>query len=93
MQLYTIIGLRRYSFEEQGTGRRVTGRQLYVTAPMDSPDSQGELAEKFSISDQVWERACAQLGQVPTVGDQVYIVLNRFGRFDCFLPVTLFASG
>ena len=70
-----IIGIRPSSFKGD-KGEEITGKNIYVTFPLDKGVGSG--AERVFVT----EAKMADWSYKPAVGDEVNIIYNRFGRCD-----------
>lgn len=70
-----IIGTAFTSFKGSD-GSTVTGTTLYVTEPIDPDKGKGERASKLFLS----ARKLADMDFRPSVGDEINVFYNRFGK-------------
>lgn len=68
-----IIGIRPSSFTGQD-GAQVTGKNIYVTFPLEKGDGFG--SDRIFVTDS----KLASWPYKPTVGDEVKLEYNRYGR-------------
>lgn len=73
MEVMTIVGYRDMSFKGND-GSDVTGRQFFFV--MNDPQVQGQVAGKFFLS----SAALGNIGYIPTIGDEVEVYYNRYGK-------------
>lgn len=75
----TIVGIRKYAFQDQRTGEYIEGYTLHLQWEED--DTEGICCEKVSIQ-------LKRLGgYVPVVGDQVRIGCNKYGKPEFIVKV------
>lgn len=76
METRTLIGYRRVNFQTDD-GRQIHGYNLYYLINMDSgSDQDGSRGDKVYVPDNVLN----EMGYTPSVGDQVTICYNRYGK-------------
>ena len=68
-----IIGIRPSSFKGD-QGEMVTGKNIYVSYPLDKGEGLG--ADRFFVTD----KKMADWFYVPAVGDEIRLEYNRFGK-------------
>ena len=68
-----IIGIRPSEFKGD-SGELITGKNFYVTYPLDKGTGLG--ADRVFITD----KKISSWGYQPAVGDEVKLEYNRFGR-------------
>lgn len=76
----TIIGIRPSSFTGEG-GEKVSGKNFYFTSPLKNGEGLG--ADRVFLLDSRIEK----LDYVPSVGDEVEVIYNRFGKCSGFTGV------
>lgn len=76
----TIIGIRPSSFKGDN-GETVSGMNIYYTYPLDKGTGLG--AERVFMTDA----KLASFAYQPTVGDEVQVEYNRFGRVAKIYPI------
>lgn len=76
-----IIGIRPSSFPGENN-LTVTGRNIYMTYPLEKGEGQG--CERVFVTDAKIIKWSYQ----PKVGDEVEIVYNRYGKCDSLIPVS-----
>ena len=75
-----IIGIRPSEFKGDD-GSTVTGKNIYLTYPLEKGEGMG--AERVYLSTSKLN----SLGYVPTVGDEVRLEYNRWGKCCGMEPV------
>ena len=80
MDKMLIVGLRSVSFEDDN-GRMVEGTSFYYL--MDADGVTGQMAGKFFLS----LKKCDGMDYVPTVGDEVWVFYDRYGKPNRFEKV------
>lgn len=72
-----VIGYRYTSFQG-ADGSTVKGVNLFLTAPMDTskPGTAGEVCRKVFLS----ERRLSACGYTPSLGDEVKLEYNEYGK-------------
>ena len=70
-----IIGKRPYNFTP-ADGNKVEGMNLFLTEPMTTPGAEGMSAERIFVS----KHKLAALDFVPSVGQHVDVLYNRYGK-------------
>lgn len=84
MLTYEIVGIRKYQFNDDKSGRVVSGSTLYCTfTDPDISGLDGKGTIDFNISD-------AKLGRYfPAIGDQLFVSWadKRNRRVDAVMPV------
>ena len=71
----TLVGYRNVSFTRKD-GTEVKGTSFYFSYPIDEKSGQGCAMDKAFFSPQRIERLSCQ----PTVGDEVEVIYNRYGK-------------
>ena len=74
-----IVGLRRYSFKDKQTGERVEGYTVYLQWYEDQ--TEGVCCESVSLKDNKLD------GFIPTLGAEVRVGMNKYGKVDFLVPV------
>ena len=74
MDKIQIVGIRGVSFDDEKTGRTVNGTTFFYL--MEDDHTSGKLAGKLFISAQL----CDSLDYVPNVGDECWVIYNRYGK-------------
>ncbi len=69
-----IIGIRPAGFTAKDSGEYITGQNIFVTEPLSK--GTGCSSERLFISDA----RLNQCGYIPSVGDEVEIGYNRYGK-------------
>ena len=70
-----VIGVSTTSFKGSD-GTMVSGTTIFVSDPIDPKRGQGESAERIFLS----AAKLADLGFTPTVGQEITIFYNRYGK-------------
>ncbi len=69
----TIVGIRPSSFKGD-RGDTISGKNIYLIYPLDNGEGQG--TDRVFLTDERLHK----LGCNPTVGDEVRVEYNRFGK-------------
>lgn len=75
-----VVGIRNVDFTAQD-GNKISGMSIYCSYEI-TKNGEGYAVEKIFLSD----RKMNDCGYVPSVGDEVNITYNRFGKVDRVEP-------
>lgn len=78
MDKINVVGLRDVSFDDEKTGRTVSGTSVFYT--MEDEHTSGLMAGKMFISASVRD----SMEYFPAVGDQCWVYYNRYGKVSSF---------
>lgn len=73
-----VIGYRASSFKAQDTGKTISGMNIYVVDEVDPKYGVGQSCERIYLSDKKMD----DIGYRPTVGDEIKVYYNRYGKVD-----------
>lgn len=71
-----VLGFQRNDFETPD-GKIITGYNFYLGQELSGPDADGQRVERIYLSDK---RLSESNYKQPSVGDDVIINYNRFGK-------------
>lgn len=91
MDIVNVIGVGSYSFEDEKTGRQISGFKFHCTSrpPANNPSFLGEQVMTFSASTKLAENWAEDGIKFPQVGGRYYVYYNRYGKLDYMAPVEL----
>ena len=78
MEKINVVGLRGVSFDDEKTGRNVSGTSVFYT--MEADNVEGLMAGKIFVSAQQRD----SLDYFPKVGEQCWVDYNRYGKVSRF---------
>ena len=83
--MYKVVGFKPYMFQDQQTGRTISGCRLFLTSSDEEEGVHGESVATISLSSEKLERC----NYNPFVGDNVDIKWSRTraGKADGIRPI------
>lgn len=81
-EVYSVLGVRPYSFKDDKTGKLIEGATLHVVnSSPDDEDVTGSIVERLSLSKPVMEDLARKCGGIAgVVGLSITPVYNKRGK-------------